>query len=72
MVEGGGRLIRKLLLDELIDQITIVQVPILVGGEGRPAMVGGPPFKATITKRFELERVGKVGGHPVVIYRRAG
>ena len=46
MVEGGSTLNWNLIKNGLIDEIRLIHMPFIVGGENTPTLVGGEGFKS--------------------------
>lgn len=46
MVEGGSTLNWNLLKNGLVDEIRVIHMPFIVGGEDTPTLVGGEGFKS--------------------------
>jgi riboflavin-specific deaminase-like protein len=58
LVEGGGRILRAFLQSGLVDQWTIYQAPVLIGGSG-PSIFEGKP--SAIGRRLHVENVAAQG-----------
>lgn len=54
MVEGGASINWELMRKNYIDEIKIIHLPIIVGGENVPTLVGGEGFKS-LKKVLKLE-----------------
>lgn len=46
MVEGGSSINWELARKGFIDEIRIIHLPVLVGGENVPTLIGGEGFKS--------------------------
>jgi len=56
LVEGGSRVAASFLQAKLIDKITFVIAPILIGGQTAPSPIGGPGIEK-IEDAFRLQEV---------------
>jgi riboflavin-specific deaminase-like protein len=58
LCEGGPTLFGSLVAEGLVDELFLTLSPKLVGGEGNPAIVSGPPLPepADVQLRWVLER----------------
>jgi riboflavin biosynthesis pyrimidine reductase len=58
LCEGGPTLFGSLVAEGLVDELFLTLSPKLVGGEGNPAIVSGPPLlePAALQLRWVLER----------------
>ncbi|QER42291.1 2,5-diamino-6-(ribosylamino)-4(3H)-pyrimidinone 5'-phosphate reductase [Thermodesulfobacterium sp. TA1] len=54
MVEGGSSINWEFVKNRYVDEIRIIHLPIIVGGENVPTFVGGEGFKS-LTKVLRLE-----------------
>ena len=71
LVEGGGRLAAALLAADLIDRIAWFRAPLVIGGDGRPAVAPlGLEFLAA-APRFVRQAVEEVGEDVLETLRRA-
>lgn len=69
VVEGGATLLAALFRDRLVDHLIIQHLPVVFGGSGVPAMVGGPSLKSlgdAIPLRLVCTRT--IGHHAVIEY----
>lgn len=69
MVEGGPTLIWQLISRKMIDHITLIQIPYIIGGDSTPSLVGGPgvdDIKDVV--RVDLTAFYKVGNHLITEY----
>lgn len=58
MVEGGGLLNWQLLDEGLVDEIVIMQLPIVVGGLDNISMVDGDGYRELRNvKRFDVQEI---------------
>jgi 5-amino-6-(5-phosphoribosylamino)uracil reductase len=46
LVEGGASVNWQLVKNKLVDEIRLIHLPVVVGGEDIPTLVGGEGFKA--------------------------
>jgi diaminohydroxyphosphoribosylaminopyrimidine deaminase/5-amino-6-(5-phosphoribosylamino)uracil reductase len=71
MVEGGGQLAAALVAADLVDRLVWFRAPLLIGGEGRPAVAGlGSDILAALP-RFERRGVEAIGPDVMESYVRA-
>ena len=54
MVEGGASINWEMVRNGYVDEIRIIHLPVIVGGENVPTLVGGEGFKSLI-KVLKLE-----------------
>lgn len=74
LVEGGGSLARALLAAGLIDRLVWFHAPLVLGGEGRPAVAAGeaaPILRLAEAFRFVRRSVEAVGEDVMETYARA-
>jgi 2,5-diamino-6-(ribosylamino)-4(3H)-pyrimidinone 5'-phosphate reductase len=69
MVEGGPTLIWQLVARRMIDHITLIQIPYIIGGDSTPSLVGGPGVD-TISDVVQVQMTDfyKVGNHLITEY----
>ena len=72
LVEGGGRLAAALLRAGLVDRLVWMRAPIVIGGDGIPAVAGLDLDALAGAPRFALVSSETAGGDVVETYRRAG
>ncbi len=46
LVEGGSNVNWQLVKNNLVDEVRLIHIPVIVGGEDIPTLVGGEGFKA--------------------------
>jgi 2,5-diamino-6-(ribosylamino)-4(3H)-pyrimidinone 5'-phosphate reductase len=69
MVEGGPTLIWQLIDRRMIDHITLIQIPYIIGGDSTPSLVGGPGVDSIDeVVRVEMTAYYKVGNHLITEY----
>ncbi len=69
MVEGGPTLIWQLVARRMIDHITLIQIPYIIGGESTPSLVGGPGVDSIDdVVRVIMTDFYKVGNHLITEY----
>jgi 2,5-diamino-6-(ribosylamino)-4(3H)-pyrimidinone 5'-phosphate reductase len=69
MVEGGPTLIRQLVDRHMIDHITLIQIPYIIGGDSTPSLVGGPGLDSIDdVVQVRLTDFYKVGNHLITEY----
>ncbi|HWB52303.1 MAG TPA: bifunctional diaminohydroxyphosphoribosylaminopyrimidine deaminase/5-amino-6-(5-phosphoribosylamino)uracil reductase RibD [Stellaceae bacterium] len=72
LVEGGGRLAAALLRQDLVDRLVWMRAPLVIGGDGLPA-VAALGFDALAgAPRFTPVSRETAGGDVIDSYRRAG
>ncbi len=58
MVEGGGEVNWQLFDDDLVDEIILMQLPIIVGGLGNVSLADGDGYREVSgVKRFDVQEV---------------
>jgi diaminohydroxyphosphoribosylaminopyrimidine deaminase / 5-amino-6-(5-phosphoribosylamino)uracil reductase len=70
LVEGGGTLAAALLGAGLVDRLIWMRAPLLIGGDGIPAVAGLRLGDLADAPRFTLISSGIVGGDLIETYRR--
>jgi 2,5-diamino-6-(ribosylamino)-4(3H)-pyrimidinone 5'-phosphate reductase len=69
MVEGGPTLIWQLISRRMIDHITLIQIPYIIGGDSTPSLVGGPGVDSiNDVVQVDLTAFYKVGNHLITEY----
>ena len=69
MVEGGPTLIWQLIARRMIDHITLIQIPYIIGGDSTPSLVGGPGVDSiSDVVQVALTDFYKVGNHLITEY----
>lgn len=69
MVEGGPTLISQLIARKMIDHITLIQIPYIIGGDSTPSLVGGPGVDSIDqVTRTRMTDFYKVGNHLITEY----
>ncbi len=69
MVEGGPTLIWQLINRKMIDHITLIQIPYIIGGDSTPSLVGGPGVNSIDeVVQVDLTACQKVGNHLITEY----
>lgn len=69
MVEGGPTLIWQLVARHMIDHITLIQIPYIIGGDNTPSLVGGPGVDSIDdVVRVRMTDFYKVGNHLITEY----
>jgi len=69
MVEGGPTLIWQLIARRMIDHITLIQIPYIIGGDSTPSLVGGPGVNSIDdVVRVQMADFYKVGNHLITEY----
>ncbi len=71
MVEGGSRVNWELLKEDLVDEIRLIHLPVVVGGDDVPSLTSGEGFKSlSSVKRFKIKRVFQCGNQVITEYIR--
>lgn len=69
MVEGGPTLIWQLISRRMIDHISLIQIPYIIGGDSTPSLVGGPGVDSIDdVVLVDLTAFYKVGNHLITEY----
>ena len=72
LVEGGAVLGEALLARDLVDEISVLRSPVVIGADGVPAPAGLKPVLDGRDERFELESRRPIGTDDHRRYRRKG
>lgn len=70
LVEGGGHVAAGLLREDLVDRIVWFRAPLVIGGDGVPAVAGFGLEELSEAPRFERLSVAIAGDDLVESYRR--
>jgi diaminohydroxyphosphoribosylaminopyrimidine deaminase / 5-amino-6-(5-phosphoribosylamino)uracil reductase len=70
LVEGGGTLAAALLRAALVDRLVCMRAPMVIGGDGTPAIAALVLGKLADAPRFVLEASETAGGDLIETYRR--
>lgn len=71
MVEGGSKVNWELIKNDLVDEIRLIHLPVVVGGDDVPSLVSGEGFKTLeAVKRFKIKRVFQCGNQVITEYER--
>lgn len=70
IVEGGGYLNWKMLNADVIDEIVMLQFPIIIGGKDTPTLVDGMKCNEDIMQKYELSSTDKKDGFLVIKYEK--
>ena len=71
MVEGGSSVNWELIKNDLVDEIRLIHLPVVVGGNDVPSLTSGEGFKTLeAVKRFEIKRVFQCGNQVITEYVR--
>ncbi|WP_456436819.1 dihydrofolate reductase family protein [Desulfurobacterium sp.] len=71
MVEGGSKVNWELIKNDLVDEIRLIHLPVVVGGDNVPSLVSGEGFKKLeLVKKYEIKRVFRCGNQVVTEYVR--
>ncbi len=71
MVEGGAKINWEFIKNDLVDEIHLIVVPVIVGGEDVPTLVGGEGFKTLENlKKFKVKDTFKLGNQIINIFTK--
>ncbi len=71
MVEGGSKVNWELIKNDLVDEIRLIHLPVVVGGDDVPSLTSGEGFKTLeAVKRFRIKRVFQCGNQIITEYER--
>ncbi|WP_457680099.1 2,5-diamino-6-(ribosylamino)-4(3H)-pyrimidinone 5'-phosphate reductase [Thermovibrio sp.] len=71
MVEGGSRINWELLKEDLVDEIRLIHLPVVVGGDDVPSLTSGEGFRSLEkVRRFEIKRVFRCGNQVITEFVR--
>jgi 5-amino-6-(5-phosphoribosylamino)uracil reductase len=71
MVEGGSKVNWELIKNDLVDEIRLIHLPVVVGGDDVPSLTSGEGFKElSAVKRFKIKRVFQCGNQVITEYQR--
>lgn len=71
MLEGGGYLNWKLFQQNLIDEIILMQLPVIIGGHNNPSLVDGDGFKALESvRKFKFMECKPKGNYNFLRFER--
>ncbi len=71
MVEGGGQLNWNLIKEGLIDEIVLMQMPVIIGGANNITLVDGDGYtNLPELKRYELQEVKPKQNYTLLRYTR--
>ena len=71
LVEGGGRVAAALLRQGLVDRLVWMRAPLVIGGDGLPAVAALALDRLAAAPRFALVASETAGGDVIDTYRRA-
>jgi len=69
LVEGGGKLASSFLTEGLADRLTVFRAPLIIGGDGIPAIAGLGLERVAEGPRFRLTDSRGVGADRMEFYR---
>jgi diaminohydroxyphosphoribosylaminopyrimidine deaminase/5-amino-6-(5-phosphoribosylamino)uracil reductase len=72
LVEGGGRLAASLLSAGIVDRLVWMHAPMLIGGDGTPALAALGLDRLADAPRFEPMSFETVGDEVIETFRAAG
>lgn len=70
LIEGGGRLAASLLRADLVDRLVWFHAPLLIGGDGVPAIAGLGLRELAAAPRFERLATELIGADAMSVFRR--
>jgi len=71
MVEGGSAVNWELIKNDLVDEVRLIHLPVVVGGDDVPSLTSGEGFKTLdAVKRFSIKRVFQCGNQVITEYQR--
>ncbi len=71
MVEGGSSVNWELIKNDLVDEIRLIHLPVVVGGDDVPSLTSGEGFGSLESvKRFKIKRVFQCGNQVITEYLR--
>lgn len=70
LVEGGGRLAASLLGADLVDRLIVMHAPLMLGGDGVPAVDALPPAALAAMPRFAVIGRSAAGEDSIITMRR--
>jgi len=71
IVEGGSSLNWEILNNDLVDEIRLIHLPVVVGGEDVPTLAGGEGAKVLEKiKKFKIKNVFVLGNQVITEYVR--
>jgi len=72
MVEGGSSVNWELIKNDLVDEIRLIHLPVVVGGDDVPSLTSGEGFKTLeAVKRFRIKRIFQCGNQVITEYLRS-
>ncbi|MEO2068238.1 MAG: 2,5-diamino-6-(ribosylamino)-4(3H)-pyrimidinone 5'-phosphate reductase [Desulfurobacteriaceae bacterium] len=71
MVEGGSKVNWELIKNDLVDEIRLIHLPVVVGGDDVPSLTSGEGFKTLeAVKKFKIKKVFQCGNQIITEYER--
>lgn len=71
MVEGGGFLNWHILNQDLVDEIILMQLPIIIGGSSNITLVDGEGYKELcLTKKFKVVEIEAKDNYTLLRYKK--
>lgn len=72
MVEGGSSVNWELIKNDLVDEIRLIHLPVVVGGDDVPSLTSGEGFKTLeAVKKFKIKRIFQCGNQVITEYLRS-
>ncbi|MEO2083787.1 MAG: 2,5-diamino-6-(ribosylamino)-4(3H)-pyrimidinone 5'-phosphate reductase [Desulfurobacteriaceae bacterium] len=71
MVEGGSKVNWELIKNDLVDEIRLIHLPVVVGGDDVPSLTSGDGFGSLEkVKRFKIKKIFQCGNQVITEYER--
>lgn len=71
MAEGGGQLNWNLIRDGLVDEIILMQLPVIIGGASNTTLVDGDGYtELSELKKYELQEIQPRQGYTLLRYEK--
>ncbi len=69
MVEGGSKINWELIKNDLVDEIRLIHLPVVVGGDDVPSLMSGEGFRTLeAVRRFRIKKVFRCGNQIITEY----
>ncbi len=71
MVEGGSKVNWEMIRNDLVDEIRLIHLPVVIGGDNVPSLVSGDGFKTLQNvKKYDIKKVFQCGNQIITEYTR--
>ncbi|MNC73896.1 2,5-diamino-6-ribosylamino-4(3H)-pyrimidinone 5'-phosphate reductase [compost metagenome] len=71
MVEGGGFLNWHIFNQDIVDEIILMQLPIIIGGSSNITLVDGAGYQELgLTKRFKVVEIQPKDNYTLMRYKK--